>query len=275
MHPHISGVTQSGARTHSLSSLIDDEHSNHPRDLSISQNSQSNPSQYSAGPEISFHKVFVSTVRPLTYSPVTFVSSFRCTHSDVMLTTNTIFCKDGKKPPNSSVLARLPYSETQQFKVVKGGLSKHSTPMERQKEEALRKRKNKELHTEHAMFMNRLNSERDERSRLESAGAILIQKCARGWLGRPKTEYAKQLKGSRDAKQLLQNTRQRLTHDLLESKCMPYTHAERSELANGAFWVGHTAREKSEPRSTQSVLTSCLCRPLPLFSPSVLTPRPQ
>jgi hypothetical protein len=158
----------------------------------------------------------------MVYSPVTFVSSFRSTHSDVMSVTNTTIAKgpsSSSVPAGSAVRARLPYKESASFSIFGSGkLGKHATPVERAKEDELRKRKNRELMAERDVFMGKLNAERETRTRVESRGAIYIQKMVRGWLcpRRSKSEYERALKNDRQASRLLQNTRHNLTHDLLE-----------------------------------------------------------
>ena len=64
--------------------------------------------------------------------------------------------------------------------------------------------------------MERLKQERESRLEIESAAAINLQKVARGFLSRDKSNYTKKLQDERHAKRLLMNTKSNLTHDLLE-----------------------------------------------------------
>ena len=52
---------------------------------------------------------------------------------------------------------------------------------------------------------------------MESAGAIVIQKHARGFLVRPRTDYVKDLQTNRATARLMQNTHKAITEDLLDT----------------------------------------------------------
>ena len=106
----------------------------------------------------------------MMFSPVTFIATSRSTHSDVMSTCNTTrLVRVVTKP--GAVRARLPYAETAAFKSLPKGIDvKHMTPVEKQQEAKVRARVNRELHEEHSLFMARLRKERQERTRIESAG---------------------------------------------------------------------------------------------------------
>ncbi|GMH90943.1 hypothetical protein TL16_g11916 [Triparma laevis f. inornata] len=90
------------------------------------------------------------------------------------------------------------------------------TPNEKQQEMKTRARINRELHEEQRLFMSRLKSEREGRTLIESTAVISIQKIARGFITRPKTDFVVKCKEERNQQRRAQNTRARLTGDLLE-----------------------------------------------------------
>jgi hypothetical protein len=68
------------------------------------------------------------------FSPVTFISTSRSTHSDVMSISNTTRAVAiTTRPSNQYLRARLPYSETAAFKQMPKGIDpKHMTILEKQ-----------------------------------------------------------------------------------------------------------------------------------------------
>jgi len=98
-----------------------------------------------------------------------------------------------------------------------GGINeKHQTMLEKKLSGEMRRRRNGELHVEREMFLSRLKLERDTRAHIESVACIEIQRTTRGFLRRPRTNYVRSLKESREATKFLMNAKARLTSDLLE-----------------------------------------------------------
>ncbi|GMI00027.1 hypothetical protein TrST_g12751 [Triparma strigata] len=212
------GSAPSGRRPHSLSALEDSSHPSHPS-LQDTMMTTTTEEEW----EHQEHQLYplwrqTPTHKPMMFSPVTFISTSRATHSDVMSISNTTRVSRLPKNMNSSgVRARLPYSETAAFKQLPRGIDpKHMTPNEKQQEMKTRARINRELHEEQRLFMGRLKVEREGRTRIESAAAIQIQKIVRGFMARPKSDYVTQFKKTKAAKRQLMNNRSNLTADLLE-----------------------------------------------------------
>ena len=87
----------------------------------------------------------VPSVKPMAFSPVTFIATSRSTHSDVMSISNTTRALEIRsKPSNAIIRARLPYNETATFKTIAPTIDpRHMTPMEKQQAAKTRARRNK------------------------------------------------------------------------------------------------------------------------------------
>jgi len=190
------------SRPHSLSSVVDVDHPNHPQ-----------PQDYYMP-----LSNLLPVRRAMLYVPVTFIHSNRCTFSDVMSVSNSArVTKEKKNKYNTSHRVRFPYADSSQFKSMAGGIDeKHMTMLERKLNQEARTKRNRELHEERRLFMERLKVEREQRSAIESAAVIQIQKITRGFLKRPRSDYTLAVKESREASRFLMNAKSKLTSDLLE-----------------------------------------------------------
>jgi hypothetical protein len=211
-----------GNRPHSLSSLADDTHEDHPSMLNATH---SNPSLY-AGPTLTSkevlslsksRKITVNTRQEMSYSDAKMVGTMRVTGSDVMSICNTV-------RPVGNVDANLAdpavYSKSKVRAKFPSSYSKPGKPMAtiftKQANQTTQKIKNAELHEERRVFLLQLNASRDERSALENSSATTVQKTFRGFRSRPKSYYYSELKTDRAAKRLVRNGKVRLIHDLVE-----------------------------------------------------------
>lgn len=112
--------------------------------------------------------------------------TFQTTNSDVMCTTNTPQRLDWNKRTSASsakaaCTCRLPYEELLYAGTAARCDDGTMTAMEKRQSEAARLRRNKELHAEHREFMEQLKRERDDRTRIESESALVIQRAMRGY----------------------------------------------------------------------------------------------
>jgi len=140
------------SRPHSLSSIVNVDHPQH-------QKLQS------------FHfppSTLVNVRKEMNSVPVTFITSNRSTYSDVMSISNTARVKTQRKAKIASHRVRFPYDTQSAFKAMGAGIDeKHTTMLEKQQTAASRARKNRELHAEHDLFMERLTRERQARTKIE------------------------------------------------------------------------------------------------------------
>ena len=154
------------SRPHSLSSVVDVDHPNHPQ-----------PQDYYMP-----LCTRLPTKKAMVYVPVTFINSNRSTFSDVMTISNSARVKKEKRSKfNTSHRVRFPYDDSNPFKAMAKGIDqKHTTMLERQLQGETRSRRNKELHNERAVFMERLAAEREGRAYIESGACVVIQRITRG-----------------------------------------------------------------------------------------------
>ena len=97
--------------------------------------------------------------------------------------------------------------------------------------------------------MERLKQERDERIKIESGAAIHIQRTLRGFLTRPKTDFVHELKETRSARRLMQNSKVRRSEGRREGLSEGPREERSDELKicqrcqgrraseGGAFWM--------------------------------------
>jgi len=115
----------------------------------------------------SFHFPLLTKVEP----------SFRMTHSDVMCISNSgmIANRDKEKPASKS--CQLPYEELYSSRRP----AKSTSLLQQKHSHGTRKKLDRQLHDEHRKFMSNLLQERQERLRVETDAAIVIQKYMRGF----------------------------------------------------------------------------------------------
>ena len=198
-----------GNRPHTLSSLVDADHENHPDEGVI------NPSLY-AGPALTSAEALslsksrhreVWTRTPLVYTTSKFVAQGRTTHSDVMSISNTVRSQRSQEMQNQGggkFRAKFPQSADP---AAGANNMTNMTRTEAASFSRARKVKGKELHAERAVFLARLKGERDDRASLETTAAVTVQKYTRGFLQRPRSDFATARKDDRWAARLMENTR--------------------------------------------------------------------
>ena len=112
-----------------------------------------------------------------------YTPSYRKTHSDVMCISNSAIIHDRKvneKKKSLSPYCNLPYEESRIRKKAETR-KKYQTALEKKQNERSREKMNKELHTEHRIFMENLRKERELQMNRESAAAITIQRYMMGF----------------------------------------------------------------------------------------------
>lgn len=120
----------------------------------------------------------------LTYSMA--IPSFRLTYSDVMCTTITTKRTNWKSNETKykKHQCNYPYAEAYSGMKNLSLQSKHTTLLEQKRIEAVKIKRNKELHAEHREFMENLKKERESRAKEENTAAIVIQRYMRGFTAR-------------------------------------------------------------------------------------------
>lgn len=117
--------------------------------------------------------------------------AYRLTHSDVMCISNSGMIMQNqpqhhtKDRSSQSKSCNLPYEElytstTSSRNHPRGTLKRHATLLQHKHSEEQRKKLDRQLHEEHRLFMNNLKQEREERLRIETDAAIIIQQYMRG-----------------------------------------------------------------------------------------------
>mmetsp|Transcript_27720 Transcript_27720/g.36063 ORF Transcript_27720/g.36063 Transcript_27720/m.36063 type:complete len:291 (+) Transcript_27720:64-936(+) len=125
--------------------------------------------------------LLVPTVSSLVMSPVAFLRTNQCTHSDVLAVTATSRPFIDPKISKDSKSIYLPKREqvTDLFAMSSHG---HSNPFFGQREQAMRERRNQQLHSEHEQFFARLQQEKQNTIDSEHKAACKIQSTFRGFI---------------------------------------------------------------------------------------------